>query len=144
MFFLTFLLLFCVQNQIVVCRKPWSFSSILLLKQVKSDWFLVVSFVFSANHKPFVICPRVTSLHSCYTFCTRVTEELLSFLSQSELSNFFVYIIILLIIYTKKLNEQGYKFSMITTEISSHVRYLLEEKGVRLVPLSLLWSKDLY
>ena len=27
------------------------------------------------------------------------------------------------------LNEQGYKFFMITTEISSHVRYLLEEKG---------------
>ena len=35
------------------------------------------------------------------------------------------------------LNEQGYKFSMITTEISSHVRYLLEEKGVRLLSLSL-------
>ena len=38
------------------------------------------SFVFSANQKPFVIC-------------TRVTEELHSFLSQSEFSNFFVYII---------------------------------------------------
>ena len=36
--------------------------------------------MFSANQKPFVIC-------------TRVTEELHSFLSQSELSNFFVYII---------------------------------------------------
>ena len=46
-----------------------------------------------ANQKAFVICTRVTSLHSCYTFCTRVTEELHSFLSQSELSNFFVYII---------------------------------------------------
>ena len=34
--------------------------------------------MFSANQKPFVIC-------------TRVTEELHSFLSQSELSNFFVY-----------------------------------------------------
>ena len=44
------------------------------------DWFLVVSFVFSANQKLFVIC-------------TRVTEELYSFLSQSELGNFFVYII---------------------------------------------------
>ena len=41
-------------------------------------------------------------------------------------------------------NEQGYKFSMITTGISSHVRYLLEEKGVRLLSLSLLWSEDLY
>ena len=59
----------------------WPFSLILLLKQLKSDWFLVVSFVFSANQKPFVIC-------------TRVTEELHSFLSQSELSNFFVYIIL--------------------------------------------------
>ena len=38
------------------------------------------------------------------------------------------------------LNEQGYKFSMITTGISSHVRFLLEEKGVRLLSLSLLWS----
>ena len=36
--------------------------------------------MFSANQKAFVIC-------------TRVTEELHSFLSQSELSNFFVYII---------------------------------------------------
>ena len=42
----------------------------------------------------------------------------------------------------KHLNEQGYKFSMITTGISSHVRYLLEEKGVRLLSLSLLWSED--
>ena len=36
----------------------------------------------------------------------------------------------------RHLNEQGYKFSMITTGISSHVRYLLEEKGVRLLSLS--------
>ena len=41
----------------------------------------------------------------------------------------------------RHLNEQGYKFSMITTGISSHVRYLLEEKGVRLISLRLLWSK---
>ena len=33
----------------------------------------------------------------------------------------------------RHLNEQVYKFSMITTEISSHIRYLLEEKGVRLL-----------
>ena len=39
------------------------------------------------------------------------------------------------------LNEQGYKFSIITTGISSHVRFLLEEKGVRLLSLSLLWSE---
>ena len=38
----------------------------------------------------------------------------------------------------RHLNEQGYKFSMITTGISSHVRYLLEKKGVRLLSLSLL------
>ena len=44
----------------------------------------------------------------------------------------------------RHLNEQGYKFSMITTGISSHVRYLLEEKGVRLLSLNLLWSEDLY
>ena len=31
----------------------------------------------------------------------------------------------------RHLNEQGYKFSMITTGISSHVRYLVKEKGVR-------------
>ena len=35
----------------------------------------------------------VCNLHSRYKFYTRVTEELLSFLSRSELSNFFVYII---------------------------------------------------
>ena len=33
---------------------------------------------------------------------------------------------------------------MITTEISSHVRYLLEEKGVWLLSSSLLWSEELY
>ena len=32
--FLTFLLLFCVQNQIVVCWKPWPVPYILLLKQL--------------------------------------------------------------------------------------------------------------
>ena len=36
----------------------------------------------------------------------------------------------------RHLNEQGYKFSMIKTGISSQVRYLLEEKGVRLLSLS--------
>ena len=44
----------------------------------------------------------------------------------------------------RHLNEQGYKFSMITTGISIQVRYLLEEKGGRLLSLSLLWSEDLY
>ena len=44
----------------------------------------------------------------------------------------------------RHLNEQGNKFSMITTGILSHVRYLMEEKGVRLLSLSLLWSEDLY
>ena len=44
----------------------------------------------------------------------------------------------------RHLDKQGYKFSMITTGISSQVRYLLEEKGVRLLSLSLLWSEDLY
>ena len=72
----------------------WPFSLILLLKQLKSDWFLVVSFVFSANQKPFVICTRVTSFALVLQVCTRVTEELYPFLSQSELSNFLVYIIL--------------------------------------------------
>ena len=57
------------------------------------DWFLVVSFVFSANQKLFVIC-------------TCVTEELYSFLSQSELGNFFVYISCILYIWnTQGLNQ---------------------------------------
>ena len=44
----------------------------------------MVSFVFSANQKPFVICTRLTGdLHS-------------SVLSQSELSNFFVTLLVLL------------------------------------------------
>ena len=59
-----------------------------------SDWFLVVSFVFSANQKPFVICTRVKSFALVLQVCTRATEELHSFLSQSELSNFFAYIIL--------------------------------------------------
>ena len=67
----------------------------------------MVSFVFSANQKAFVICTRVTSLHSCYTFCTRVAEELHSFLSQSELSNFFVYIIILVKLTEQMKSEMG-------------------------------------
>ena len=57
------------------------------------DWFLGVSFVFSANQKAFVICTSVTSFALVLQVCTRLTEELHSFLSQSELSNFFVYII---------------------------------------------------
>ena len=47
---------------------------------------MVISFVFSSNQKPFVNC-------------TRVTEELHSFLSQSEFSNFFVYLIRVRIVY---------------------------------------------
>ena len=48
--------------------------------------------MFSANQKPFVICTRVTGFTLVLQVCTRVTEELHSFLSRSELSNFFVYI----------------------------------------------------
>ena len=47
----------------------------------------------SANQKALVICSRVTRFALVLQVCTRVTEELHSFLSQSELSNFFVYII---------------------------------------------------
>ena len=42
------------------------------------------------------------------------------------------------------LNEQGYKFPMITTWVLSHVIILLKEKGVRLFSLSRLSSEDLY
>ena len=42
----------------------------------------------------------------------------------------------------RHLNEQGYKFSIVTTGISSHIRYLLEEKGIRMLTLSLLLSED--
>ena len=41
------------------------------------------------------------------------------------------------------LNEQGYKFSMITTGISRHVRYLLDEKGAGAktsIKTSMRWS----
>ena len=44
----------------------------------------------------------------------------------------------------RRLNEQGYKFSIITTGISSHARCPLEEKGVRLLSFSFLSSEDLY
>ena len=43
-----------------------------------------------------------------------------------------------------EMNKDTFKFSIITTGISIHVRYLLEEKGVRLLSLSLLSSEDLY
>ena len=43
----------------------------------------------------------------------------------------------------RHLNKQGYKFSMITTGISSHVRYLLEEKGVRLLVESFVEGRPL-
>ena len=45
----------------------------------------------------------------------------------------------------RHLNEQGYKFSMIATGISSHVRCPLEEKAVRLLSFSFfLSSEDFY
>ena len=47
----------------------------------------------SANQKPLVICTCVTSFTLVLQVCTRVTEELHSFLSQSGLSNFLVFII---------------------------------------------------
>ena len=43
-----------------------------------------------------------------------------------------------------EMNKDTFTFSMITTGISSHVRYLLEEKSVRLLSLSLLSGEDLY
>ena len=47
--------------------------------------------VFAGFFCVFRQSESICNLHSCYTFCTRVTEELHSFLSQSELSNFCVY-----------------------------------------------------
>ena len=72
-------------NPVVVCWKPWPW---IFVVKAALIWVVLVRFfcVFSQSES---IC----NLHSCYTFCTRVTEELHSFLSQSELSNFFVYII---------------------------------------------------
>ena len=82
--------LFHSPNQIVVCGKPRPSSPASYLKisanifaiETALIWLVLVGcfFVFLASQKAFVIC-------------TRVTEELHSFLSQSELSNFFVYII---------------------------------------------------
>ena len=75
-----------------------------------------------------VICVRIEwntaesicNLHSCYTFCTGVTEELHSFLSQSELSNFFVYIIKGLISWCNSALRiaQGYSWRWQLSEIS--------------------------
>ena len=69
------------------------FIYILLLIKNSSNRFLGVSFVFSADQKTLLICTRVTSFALVLLVSTRVTEELHSFLSQSELSNFFVHII---------------------------------------------------
>ena len=66
---------------------------------------MVVSFVLSANQKQFVIiCTRVTSFALMLQVCPRVTEELHSFLSQSELSNFVLYIILSLTAVHSKRN----------------------------------------
>ena len=75
-------------NTVPVCWKPWPFSWILLLKQLRI-WLVLGGFfcVFSQSE---TIC----NLHSCYKFAlVLITEELHSFLSQSEFSNFFVYIV---------------------------------------------------
>ena len=49
--------------------------------------------MFSANQKAFVICTLVASFALGLQVCSRVEEEMHSFLSQSEFSNFFAYII---------------------------------------------------
>ena len=61
--------------------------------------------MFSANQKPFVIC-------------TCVTEELHSFLSQSELSNFFVYIIRVLYRLLIKLTCSKYFITLVLNSVS--------------------------
>ena len=61
--------------------------------------------MFSANQKPFVIC-------------IRVTEELHSFLSQSELSNFFVYIIRVLYQLLFKLTCSKYFITLVLNSAS--------------------------
>ena len=54
----------------------------------------MLSFVFSANQKPFVICTRVTRFALVLHVCTRVTEELHSFSANQNWEFFCVYIII--------------------------------------------------
>ena len=44
----------------------------------------------------------------------------------------------------RRLDEQRYKFSMITTGISSHVRCPLEEKGVRLLSQFFVERRSLF
>ena len=61
--------------------------------------------MFSANQKPFVIC-------------TCVTEELHSFLSQSELSNVFVYIIRVLYRLLIKLTCSKYFITLVLNSVS--------------------------
>ena len=66
---------------------------------------MVVSFVLSTNQKPFVIiCTRVTGFALVLQVCNRITEEMHSFLSQSELSNFVLYIILSLTAVHSKRN----------------------------------------
>ena len=70
------------------------------------EWSINTRFAFSQHwglkNISFGLLPEaICNLHSCYKFCIRVTSFALvlkikephSFLSQSELSNFFVYII---------------------------------------------------
>ena len=70
------------------------------------EWSINTRFAFSQHwglkNISFGLLPEaICNLHSCYKFCICVTsfalvlkiKELHSFLSQSELSNFFVYII---------------------------------------------------
>ena len=82
-FFLTFLLLFCVQ--IKSCRGLLKTMDISLNFVVKTALiWLVLGGFFCFFSQSETIC----NLHSCYKFCTRVRKELHSFLNQSELSIF--------------------------------------------------------
>ena len=117
-FFLTFLLLFCVHE----IKSSFAENHGRFLKFVVKTaliWLVLGRFfcVFSQSE---TIC----NLHSCYKFvswytvCTRVTEKLHPLLSQSELSNFFVYIIIKVI---DKAHYFFLYFCIFTCSLNLHV-----------------------
>ena len=65
-----------------------------------SDWFLVVSFVFSANQKPFVICTRVTSF-------ALLLQEISTPFSANQ--NWVIFSCILLVLLFELLSIRKYK-----------------------------------
>ena len=71
----------------------------------------------------------ICNLPSCYKFCTRVAEELHFFLSQSELSNFFVYIINMKITFSSQWREKRFflttNMAFVTSRRTSNCLHVL-------------------